>query len=136
VARAQSDFAFLEDVAARPVEVEDEAWCTVLAYPIGTITVEVELDWRERCAFVLVCRTVDRRRPPGYYMHDGRRMRVHLAQALDGGDEQDRAAARLLRSATSGSGPEAMATQLHSSSSILRERIGKLENRFEELFPD
>ncbi|GIM94353.1 hypothetical protein [Paractinoplanes toevensis] len=48
VARAKSDFAFLEQAAARPAEVEDDAWRTVLAYTLGTITIEVELDWRER----------------------------------------------------------------------------------------
>lgn len=134
MAQAKSDFSFLEEAAGRAVEVDDGAWRTVLAFVVGSITIEVELDWQARCAFVLICRTVDGGRPPGYYMHDGRRMRVQFAEALDRGNENDRAAARRVRSVTRKSGPEAMSAQLRETSAILRGQGAELESYYAELF--
>jgi hypothetical protein len=55
---------------------------------------EVEIDCREGAVFLLVCRSIDGRRPPGYYMHDGRRTRAHLADVLDTGGELERSPPR------------------------------------------
>lgn len=87
---ARSSFAFLQ---GRPAEVVDDFWLPTLVYPIGPVTVEVELDRGDQIVHVLIGRTVNGHRPPGYYRHDGRLMRVQFTDALDGGGEPDRAPA-------------------------------------------
>ena len=134
VAEARSAFGFLEHAGGRSVEVDDGAWRTVLAYTVGSITIEVELDWREGAVFVLVCRTVNGRRPPGYYMHDGRRMRVQLTDVLDGGNEQDRAAARRLRDVVHRSGADAMRAQVLEYSAVMRGESDRIGSWHERLF--
>jgi len=136
IALAKSEFRFLEGVVGRGVEVEDEAWRSVLAYVLGAITVEVELDWREKRVFVLVCRTVDGGRPPGYYRYDGRLMRVSLFDALNsGGSEHDKAIARRVWNAARISGPDAMTAKVIQLSAILREIDDRIGN-YSHLFSD
>lgn len=136
VAYAQEAFGFLKGVAGRSVEIENQSSRTVLAYTVGSITVEVELDWQEWSAFLLLCRTVDGRRPPGYYMHEGKRMRVHLAQVLADGTEQDKAAATRLRNVTRQSGPDAMRAQVQEFSETLRSVVDRFADYHEKLFSD
>jgi hypothetical protein len=135
LALARSSFGFLAEIAEQPVVLQNDFWQPVLAYTVGPVTVEVELDWREKSVFILICRTVDGRRPPGYYRHDGRLMREQLAEALDGGDEQDRATAARVRSVTRQSGPDAMATKIRELSGILEGMAGRL-NGYQNLFMD
>ncbi|MBC6458888.1 hypothetical protein [Actinomadura sp. HBU206391] len=79
---AQRELAFLAQGGMDGLD--ERGTQTVLAYVRPEITLELELDWREETAFMLVCRTVGGRPPPGYYRHDGRLMRMHLAEALTG----------------------------------------------------
>jgi hypothetical protein len=131
---ARDALGFLADAAGAKLEVKDGASQTVLAYVVGPLTYEVELDWRERVAVLLVCRTIDGHRPPGYYTHGGERVRVHLAQALSSGDEDDRRAAERLRSAPRGSGGDAMKTQIMRLASALRDAIDHLPSYMDSIF--
>lgn len=136
VTYSQEAFGFLEGVARRPVEIETESLRTVLVYTGGSITIEVELDWQEWAAFLLLCRTVDGRRPPGYYMHEGKRMRVHFTEALADGTDQDRVIARKLRSVARESGPDAMREQVQEFSAALHGVVDQLADYHEKLFAD
>lgn len=120
VAFAQEAFGYLEDDRHHRLEISDAPWRTLLAYVGNPLTFEVELDWRDACAFVLVCRTVDGRRPPGYYMHEGRLIRIHLSEALVKGRSADHTTVDKLRHVTRGSGASAMKTQIVEYSAALR----------------
>lgn len=136
VALAREEFRFLESDRGLRFEAENRSDRTVLAYVGEQATFEVEMDWRERAAFLLVCRTVAGGRPPGYYAHDGRRVRVHLVQALELAGVSDPQATADLRSATRRSGSAAMESQLRLSASTLRGSIDDLLAGARVLFPD
>lgn len=112
VAHAQHELDFLRTDFGFRLEVEDGAAQTVMAYVGDRYTLELELDWRERAAFLLVARTENGQRPPGYYVHAGRRVRTHLTAVLDGGDAEDRLLADVLRAAVKDSGQAAMERQI------------------------
>lgn len=135
LADARKGFRFLVDEAGCRLTMIDGGWQTVLAYVGDPITFEVELDWREGAAFLLVCRTVDGQRPPGYYSHHGRRMRVHFVETLDPTRADDQTAASELRGLAGSSGPAAMRAQLRLFASALRPRIDRLRSSFTNLFP-
>jgi hypothetical protein len=99
-----------------------EEYRTVLAYSSPNIFFEMELDWRERAAFLLVGRSRDGGRPDGYYMDSqGRRVRWHLAQILANCAEPRLAgAAAEIRCVANVSGPEAMSTQIETFAEWLR----------------
>ena len=65
------------------MELDDESLQSTLAYVLPDACFEIEFDWREEAAFVLVCRRTPEGRRPGYYTHGGLTMRVHLAEALE-----------------------------------------------------
>ncbi|WP_432945996.1 hypothetical protein ACQPXM_07055 [Kribbella sp. CA-253562] len=110
---------------------------TTLVYPLGETFAELELDWREQAAFVLVGRCRDGEIPDGYYVDSyGTVVRHHLAGVLEHGDLADRAAAARIREVVKLSGPEAMARQIDTFSEVLRaihprltELLGKLPPR-------
>lgn len=135
VALAREQFQFLESERGFRFEMDDRADRSVLAYVGEQATFEVELDWRERAAFVLVCRTVEGRRPPGYYMHRGGQVRMHLAQGLELAAGTGPAATAELREATRRSGSAAMESQLTLSASVLRRSIDDLLASVPVLFP-
>ena len=134
VAFAKEAFGFLIDVGYR-LEVTDEASATTLAYVGDPLTFEVELDWLDRIAALLVCRTVDGRPPPGYYLHEGRLMRVHLLEALEFGPGADRSAASELRHVLGSDGPDAMTAQVSGYASVLRAVIDGLPSYADRIFP-
>jgi hypothetical protein len=126
VSHARGAFEFLGRAGGRPVAVDDRSTATTLVYVLDPVTVEVELDWQEAAAFLLLGRTVAGKRPPGYYMHDGKRMRVHLAEVLGAGTQEDRAAAQRLRQVTKLSGPDAMRAQLQEYAEALHRLLDRL----------
>lgn len=128
IASAKSAFDFLED-SATGVKVDDDPDRTVLGYVLGEAAFEIELDWREQCVSILFCRTVDGKRPPGYYAHEDRRVRVHLAYVLGKYGDSDRADAKELKEATRRSGLEAMASQVSVLASTLRRRLDDVLGR-------
>nr|WP_221377190.1 hypothetical protein [Actinoplanes polyasparticus] len=133
---ARESFKFIEPLAGRAAIVDDRPWRSVLIYVIGSTTVEVELDWWDQGALVLPGRTVNGKRPPGYYRHDGRRMRVILTLALDDGDAQDRATAARLRSITRQRGAAAIRPQIDVFATELRGLVDRLPEFHERLFAD
>ena len=136
LAHARQSFEFLEPFAGRAAIVDDKSWRSVLAYVIGSITVEVELDWRDQVVHVLLCRTVNGKRPPGYYMHDGRRMRVSLTQALGNGDQKDQAIALRLRTVTRQRGAAAIRPKIDVFATELHGVVHRLPEFHERLFAD
>jgi len=133
---ARKSFEFLEAASGSRTKTDNNSARTVLAYTVGSITVEVQLDWHEGAALVLLCRTVDGKRPPGYYRHAGRLMRKYLALALDDGEPQDQVIAAELKAITRQSGPEAMRLQIDASSSAVRGIVDRFPEFHERLFPD
>ena len=134
IALAQERFSFLRQERGFRVEIEDRAHTSVLAYVGERAAFEVELDWRERCVFLLVAYLVEGRRPPGYYLHEGRRVRVRLAEALARGGERERRAAAALRAVSRGSGPAAMKAQITLFAATLHESLDSLLARFPKIF--
>ena len=118
-------FGFLEEKGAR-VLVVPRSGQTIVAYISDPLTFEVELDWRDRAAYLLVARTVGGHRPPGYYMHAGNRMRLHLIEALRRSKSLNAATETRLKEAMSSSGERAMLTQLRLFSNELRENLKPL----------
>lgn len=135
VALARSRFSFLERDRGFRTQVDDRAQRTVLAYVGEPATFEVELDWREQAVFLLVCRTIDGRRPPGYYVHEGRVVRTHLAQALDTGAQRGRQMAAELRKATRRSGTAAMESQIAAAATALHDSLDDLLADFDRILP-
>ncbi|WP_162907670.1 hypothetical protein [Allorhizocola rhizosphaerae] len=140
VAVVHDEFRFLEALEAQGgcrVEVDGgDPDRTVLAYIVGPLTFEVELDWQELCAFLLIARTVEGGRPPGYYMHEGKRMRVQFHDALTQTGYPDQARLAALRAATAGSGPQAMRHQISELAGTLRESRQHLIAQRSRLFGD
>ena len=126
-------FSFLEEKGARVV-VEPRSGQTTLAYISDPLTFEIELDWRDRAAFLLVARTVGEHRSPGYYMDAGSLMRVHLIEALRRSKSLSAATENRLKEAMSRSGEKAMLTQLRLFSDELRENLTSLLVSTEALF--
>jgi len=75
------------------------------------VFVEIELDWQEGAAFVLVGQPVDAQRPDGYYVDSaGRKVRWHLGAVLEEGGHTERALS--LKRLVKKSGPAAMLEQV------------------------
>jgi hypothetical protein len=126
VAHARRRLEFLEnEFGARP-EADDPDTPSVLAWVTEPNSFELELDWREQAAFLLVARTQGGRRPDGYYLHDGRRIRIHLSEVL--GDPPE------LRAVVRRSGPEAMREQIDSYASLLEQALRSDDPRLKSAF--
>jgi hypothetical protein len=97
----RSSLSFLDARLLRPVVIVDDPRETVVVHTLDPMTTEINVLWSDLQLYVLLARTVDGRRPPGYYRHEGRQMRVPLTVALRKGTEADQAAAidleRLIR---------------------------------------
>jgi hypothetical protein len=133
---ARAELQFLERERGFRPEVVEEPRRDVLAYVGERETFELELDWHEQAAFLLVCLTVDGRRPPGYYVHEGRRVRLQLVEALTLANATDAAGtAAELRAATRRSGVAAMEEQVRLAASALRSSLDKLLDARSALFP-
>jgi hypothetical protein len=129
-------FRFLEDVEGCTPELEQGAGQSVVAFVGDPTTYEVEIDCREGAVFLLVCRSIDGRRPPGYYMHDGRRTRAHLAEVLDTGGELEKVGAAGLRKALHASGSAAMKAQIRMFAAALREVLELRRDIVSDYFND
>ncbi len=134
VVSARREFDFLA-ASGFLVELEDRPDISVLAFIDSRATFEVEFDWREQSVFLLVGRTMGGRRPPGYYVHQGKRVRVHLLQALIEIEALDDFAKNQLRRGTRESGAEAMKSQVAMFAEVLRARLSEVLTRIEMLFP-
>ena len=78
---AEQRLAFLEGQHGLKRREQSEGVTTRLGYLGGELGFEVEIDWREAGAFLLVVRLWDGRLPAGgYYLYEGRRIRRHLAE--------------------------------------------------------
>ncbi len=62
--------------------VKREDWFTVIDWLGDTIAIEIELDWRDYDVFVLVVKLENGKLPKGYYMEDGRLLRIHLEEII------------------------------------------------------
>ena len=62
--------------------VKREDWFTVIDWLGDRIAIEVELDWRNFDVFVLIVRLENGKLPGGYYMKDGRLLRIHLEEVI------------------------------------------------------
>ncbi len=78
---AEDAFAFLETAGASLQTFSAPHW-TTLAYCLPELTVEVNLDWREELAEVLVRKPGPDCPAEGYYVCRGQVIRHHLCEAL------------------------------------------------------
>ncbi|WP_460704745.1 hypothetical protein [Myceligenerans halotolerans] len=108
----------------------------VLVFVMDPITIEVQFEWREVIVDVLLCRTVGGRRPPGWYAHGGKKMRVLLWQALkEGPDEYQGLASRLASDLDTRARPaEEMLRELRVQSAIVSEIMPLRDRYFDALF--
>ncbi len=75
-------FSKLENYGlSRPVIKRDD-WTTSVDWLGADIAIEIELDWREFDAFVLVVRLENRQLPQGYYVSNGKPCRFHLQKVI------------------------------------------------------
>ena len=123
VSYARDRLRYLEADHGARVEVAEESGQTVIAYVMDPQTFELELDWREGAALMLVARTDNGRRPGGYYMHEGQRVRIHLGEVLDNGGVADQRLAADLRPVVKGSGPKAMEAQIDSYATVIEKAL-------------
>jgi hypothetical protein len=130
---ARTLFNFLEEGGAS-VEVEHRGDKTIIAYVGDPATIEVELDWLESAAFLLVGRTVAGHRPPGYYLSKGKRVRVHLIEALRKAGLLEPPMEKRLKDVMRGSGEGAMLVQLEVLASELRNNLEPLLGRIAAVF--
>jgi hypothetical protein len=136
LALAETAFGFLDPSEPHAKKKIDKSDMTTLAYPLGETFVELELDWRERAAFVLVGWCRNGRIPEGYYTDShGTVVRHSLAAVLNRGNATDRAAADRLRKAIKASGAEAMARQIRAYAEVLRVTYARLPELLSNLPP-
>lgn len=135
VALARRSFAFLEELGSQTDEVA-RSWDVVIIHVLEELTFEIELDWRDGAVFVLVCRTIGSTRPPGYYMHDGVRVRRHLPDAMSTAGLDGEAATLRLREVLNPSGPDAMAAQLGVYRELLEGCVATLLSQARVIYPD
>lgn len=133
LARCQEALSFLEGDRQSRLVLDSTGDRTVRAYVGERLTIEVELDWREGSAFILICRTVRGGRPPGYYVHEGQRVRLHLAEALQRFGDRYAADITALRAATSRTGPDAMIEQVGLGADVLRRSYSDIRDRLDVL---
>lgn len=80
---AQQVMAFLTcDMDFSGPEIVDDNWVTCLRYSRENCGVELELDWRERDALVLIVKLCESQWPEGYYVEKGKECRIHLENAI------------------------------------------------------
>lgn len=127
LALAVTAFSFLDQSTPPARQRIDKPFQATLVYPLGQAFVELELDWREQAAFVLVGWCRDGKTPDGYYVDShGTVVRHHLGAVLERGQPADRAAAARLHEALESSGPEAMAQQIRAYGDVLRATHARL----------
>lgn len=134
VALGREAFSFLESAGA-DVEFEAGANRSVLVYVLGPGAFEVEYDWHEQAVFLLVCRALGGRRSEGYYVHEGRRARVHLYQALEDVGAADEVSRERLRAVARRSGGEAMVAQIRTLAAVLAEHLAAMFDQWDAIFP-
>jgi hypothetical protein len=135
---AQDAFGFLQREPGANLETARESYQTLLAYTLPALFFELELDWREEAVFLLVGRTVDGRRPAGYYVDpSGQKVRWHLGAVLERGGPALRAVATDLRRRTraAGSGRDVMAARIDDQAAALRNALPELPTLLESMPP-
>ena len=76
-------FSFLQDEFGldKPI-LNRDTWNTTVSYLSKEIGIEIELDWRDLDAFVLITKLDGGKLPKGYYVFNGETCRVHLEEVL------------------------------------------------------
>ena len=122
---ALSAFRFLVERGASAARLATST-ATTLVYRWPTHSIEVELDWRERAAFVLL--TDDAAGSRGYYVDPatGHRRRMHMLTALEELGLVDRGFATKVRRAQRGTGASAMLDQIAMFSGLLGDQVDAL----------
>jgi hypothetical protein len=95
---ARNTFAFLEHRPGCRLEVERQRWLfTTLAYVFDDVCFEVYLEFKDPDVDIRICQTVDGGPPKAWRVHEGRRVRLSLYEALRSGDDADQRLAADLR---------------------------------------
>lgn len=105
-----------------------------MSYVLGPVTFEVAVDWRDEIAELLICRTVEARLHRGY-VHDGKRIRIQLYQALQAAGLLDQETRERIRGANRLKGLVGLRAQLEACSAALQANLDTLLSRFDLLFP-
>ena len=75
-------FSFLKDLGLKKVTVKDESGKTKVRFLGQEIGVEIELDWFDVCVYALLVKLENGKLPGGYYLFNGKKVRVPLLQTL------------------------------------------------------
>jgi len=81
---AIAEFLFLEteQSLSKPIIEKNNWFATNIYYLAPEIGFQIQLDWHEFKVFVLVVLLDEGKIPSGYYVHQGRKIRVHLGEVL------------------------------------------------------
>lgn len=112
----------LEGLGFSRATSERNWWGVNLLYSGAEIGLEVQVDWREDAVYVLLVRMVNGHVPGGYYMFEGKRVRVHIEQVL-GISQQKKKRSKATKRVSS---EENLATQLQRYSTMVGTESEKL----------
>ena len=80
---AIQEYSFLcSKFGFKPPLVQNKLFTTHIDYLYNDIAIEIEIDWKDICIFLLVVRLDGGKLPKGYYMTNGAKSRLHLFQII------------------------------------------------------
>lgn len=127
-------FDFLAERGARVEDVTRSSY-RELAYVFDGLTFELAAEWRDDFAAILVVETVEGHPAEGFIVHDGRRVRRNLPDAMaDTGLDGD-AVVRRFRSVRVLTGPQAIIARLELIAAVLEPCVDHLLAHPELVFP-
>jgi len=128
-------FAYLEHAWGIAGTIDRDGLTSVVSYVGPEIVLEIQFDWRERFAIALVADPGPNGRPDGYFVHQGRVVRMYLGEALDtvlgrGNDSTER-----LRAVTQKSGFDGIRDQIETTCAVMHEHHAAIVAHRHDLFP-
>jgi hypothetical protein len=132
---ALEKFAFLKEYGFQNVSAVRKNFITTLRYLNNRIGIEVELDWRDLGAFVLIVNLEHGELPKGYYVSDGKVVRIHLQKVLAalGCHLSNVNKKRSIRRPKDYS-TETIKKEVERQASLLKETVGLILNKQELIF--
>ena len=76
------NFSFLKGLGLKKITVKDENGKTKVRFLGQEIGIEIELDWFDVCVYALLVKLEKGKVPGGYYLFNGKKVRVPLLQTL------------------------------------------------------
>ena len=132
-AMVEEAFAFLLPRTSE-VQIDRRRDGLVVAYCSPGILFEVEVDSREKQAFVLVCRSDSGQRPAGYYTYQGRLVRKQLEEVVAAIHPSSDTLSRVSRRVVAARQNSSLGGQLSNLAEVLRDHETELRDVAAQLF--